>query len=90
MLNLGRAPSLSDPTGLFPNAANPKLPTVPTGKAGCQFFGEAHSGGPSKSCIYQCSGYGASVVFPQAVKKRLSEYRSRYGTRADEPNGFLQ
>jgi RHS repeat-associated protein len=60
--------NLVDPTGLA-QTPNPKLPTVPTGKAGCQFVQEVDTGGPCKNCVYKCRGYGALVVFPQAVGK---------------------
>ena len=34
-----------DPTGLAPTPSDPKLPTVPTGKAGCSFVGSQYHGG---------------------------------------------
>ena len=68
------AVNLIDPSGLQqhvppPEEPNPKLPTVPTGKAKCQFAGEVHyEGNPCKNCMYHCRGYGLTV-FSQAVEK---------------------
>ena len=35
----------------------------------CKFIREVYYGGPCKSCWYQCPGYGAPVIFPQAKEK---------------------
>jgi len=61
--------NLFDPSGLAPMPQDPHLPTVPTGKAGCAFVGETHSGGKCKTRMYKCRAYGAIVTFPQAVSK---------------------
>lgn len=59
---------LFDPTGLAPQSPDPKLPTVPTGKAGCR-FDSTDNASPCKKCLYYCRGYGAVINFYQAVEK---------------------
>ena len=59
---------LLDPTGLAPQDPDPKLPTDPTGKAGC-FFKGIIPGSPCKLCMYGCRGYGATFSWPQATEK---------------------
>lgn len=59
----------TDAKGLSPD--DRKLPTTPTGKAGCYYVGEIASGLNirCKTCMYKCRGYGAIVTFPQATLK---------------------
>ena len=61
------SPNLIDPRGLAPDPTDPKLPTVPTGKAGCMFIGTQYNGGPCMACMYRCRGYGAIVTYSQHI-----------------------
>jgi RHS repeat-associated protein len=61
--------NLLDPTGLTPQAPDPNLPTVPTGKAGCRFEVRVVTGAICDNCVYICRGYAGKVVVPQAVGK---------------------
>lgn len=47
----------------------PEPSREPLGKARCRFIGVNYPGGPCKNCVYQCQGYGAHVVWQQAVEK---------------------
>jgi len=58
-----------DPYGLSPASTFCAVFPRACGRNRCVFVRDVYYGGACKSCIYNCPGYGAPVVFQQAVGK---------------------